>query len=511
MRSRKAFFNIGSALALQLSLIFCGFVITRLYINHFGSAIYGMTASISQFLGYIALAEAGVGGVIRAALYKPLADENKDKISGIVKAMGRFFRVIAIIFSGYALVIAAFFPLLGQSGMDWEFTFSLVLIIATSTFVEYFFGITNSVLLQADQRQYLSSVLRTITTLLNLLVVIALIRLGSSIHVVKLFTSLVFMIRPFVLSFYVRKRYRIDRLCQPDNNAIKQRWDGLGQHIAFFFHTHTDVVVLTLFTNFIEVSVYSVYNLVASGIQSFAMIFTNGFEAAFGNMLAKNETTALNRNFRIYELISSSVTVILFTTAGLMLSPFITLYTRGVTDADYHREVFAFLLLLAGALYCIRQPYHSLIIAAGHFRQTNKYAFLEVGLNIFLSVILVFRFGIVGVVIGTLVAVTYRTIFSAFYLKRNILFRNVRIFILRQVVSIATSTLIVMIVCFFIPVTTFDSYVIWGVYVVLFLLIACGVTLLINIIFYREDVRNMLAVIKTFFSSKKLLSYSKND
>ena len=502
MRSQKAFWNIGSALAMQLTLVFCGFIITRLYINNFGSAIYGMTTSISQFLGYIALAEAGIGGVVRAALYGPLANNDDAQISGIVKAMWRFFRVIAIIFLGYALVIAACFPLLSHSEMDWDFTFSLVLIIATSTFVEYFFGVTNSVLLQADQRQYLSSILRTITTILSLIVVLVLIRLGSSIHVVKLCTSLVFMIRPFVLRAYVMKRYRIDRLCQPDNNAIKQRWDGLGQHIAFFFNTHTDVVVLTLFTNFIEVSVYSVYNLVASGIQSFAMIFTNGFEAAFGNMLAKQETKALNRNFKIYELISSSVTVILFTTAGLAINPFITLYTRGVTDADYHREVFAFLLLLAGACYCVRQPYHSLIIAAGHFRQTNKYAFWEVGLNILLSVVLVFRFGLAGVVIGTLAGVTVRTVFSAVYLKRNILYRNIKVFLIRQIISIANSALIVLAVRFIIPVTTIDTYLIWGVYTLLFFLIACGFTILFDIVFYREDVKNMLAIIKNFLTSK---------
>ena len=503
MRSRKAALNIISAAVLQIVTIICGFIVPRLIISNYGSAVNGVMSSISQFLGYIALAEAGVGGVVRAALYSPLANNDNVRLSGIIKATERFFRVIAIVFIGYALIIAASFPLLQDSGMDWSLTFSLVLIIAMSTFVEYYFGITNLVLLHADQKLYITSTLRIITAVLHLLLVYVLIRLGRSVHTLRFFSALVFMIRPFVLRIYVRKRYRIDQHCQPDNNALKQKWDGLGQHIAYFLHSHTDVVVLTLFTNFIEVSVYSVHYLVASGIQKITMIFTSGFEAAFGNMLAKQETKALNRTFRIYELISSSVTIILFTTAGLLINPFITLYTRGVTDADYHRGVFAYILLLAEAVYCIRQPYHSIIIAAGHFRQTNKYAFLEAGINICLSIILVIRYGLLGVAIATLVAVTYRTAFCAVYLQRNILYRSAKAFLVRQIVTIANSALIVITVRFSFQITSIQSYKTWCITGALVMVIACAITLLFDLVFYRKDVSETHIIIKNLLSSIK--------
>jgi len=503
MRSRKVFFNVLSALLVQIVTVVCGFVVPRLQIGYFGSEVHGMVSSITQFLGYIELVEAGVGGVTRAALYGPLANRDNAKISGILKATERFFRTIAFSFCGYTLLVATGFSL-SESSFSFPFMFSLVLIIAANTFIQYFFGITNAILLNADQKAYIHSTLRIMTNVLHLAVVYLLIHMGCPLHAVKFFSALVFMIVPFYLYVYVKRKYHIDHRCPPDHEAIKQRWNGLGQHIAFFLHTHTDVVVLTLFTNFVEVSVYSVHYLVASGIERIALIFSNGFEAAFGEMLARNETDALHKSFRIYELISSSVVVILFTTAGLLINPFIQLYTKGITDANYHRELFAYILLLSEAVYCIRQPFHAVIVAAGHFKQTQNFAFLEAATNIVLSVLLVMRYGIVGVAAGTLAAMALRTVLCAIYLKGEILYRNVSFFAVRQIISAANAAAIIVVVKMIFPSFTMDSYLSFCGYGVMFIGIATYITFLFTFVFYRRDMKDAFNKIQGLSRRKKL-------
>ena len=64
-----------------------------------------------------------------------------------------------------------------------------------------------------------------------------------------------------------------------------------------------------------------------------------------------------------------------------------------------------------------------MVLAAGHFKETQTSAILEAVLNILVSIFLVFSYGLVGVAIGTLVAMTYRTIYLAWYLRDNILNR----------------------------------------------------------------------------------------
>lgn len=495
MRSRKAFLNIVSSFILQIVTFVCGFIAPRLIIATFGSSVNGVIASISQFLGYIVLLEAGVGGVVRAALYKPLATNDIHAISGIVKATEKFFRILAILFIAYSLIIAFLFPYLVNNLFDHLYTFTLVVIIGISTFIQYYFGVTYQIVLQADQKGYITSTLQIFITIMNTLTVILFIKLGANIHLVKLGSAAIFIIRPILLYLYVRKKYKIIKHQPPDNNAIKQRWDGLGHHIAFFLHTNTDIVVLTLLTNVKEVSVYSVYLMIVSGVEKLTTAFSTGLEAAFGNMIAMNEKKALNRNFRFYEFMSYNITTILFTATALMIVPFVNIYTKGITDANYTRPVFAYVLTAAEAIYCIRLPYHAVVLAAGHFKETRNGAFLEAFINIALSFLLVNFMGIVGVAIGTLAAMLFRTIQYAIYLSKHILERKIWLFIKRAMISITTAVLIIILVNL-IPSIKIDSYFTWLLQGVIVGSIAIAVAFIMNVIFYRDDMKGFVHVLK---------------
>ena len=88
MRSKKALINSISSLLSQLVTIICGFVLPRLILSQFGSSYNGITSSITQFLNCVILLRAGVGGVTRAALYKPLADgDNNPFVAGLYRSV----------------------------------------------------------------------------------------------------------------------------------------------------------------------------------------------------------------------------------------------------------------------------------------------------------------------------------------------------------------------------------------------------------------------------------------
>jgi len=496
MRSKKALANIIASLILQFVTVVCGFIVPRLIIRTFGSNINGLTTSITSFLGYITLFEAGVGGVVRASLYKPLSNKDISSISGILKATEKFFKSLSYVFIGYLFVIALYFSFFANKGYDIFFTFSLVLIIGLSTFVQYYFGLTYQVLLYADQKQYISSSLQIITLIINTFLVAVLIKLGAGIHMVKFGSSLIYIVRFVSIFLYVKRKYKLIKDCPENKDAIRNRWDGLGHHIAYFLHRNTDIVVLTLFTNFEEVSVYYVYFMVVSGIEKLVTSFSTGLEAAFGNVIAKEENEILDRNFRIYELISSSLTTILFTSTAMLIIPFITLYTKGVTDANYIRPLFAYILVMAEAVYCIRIPYHSVVLAAGHFRQTRNGAFIEASLNVILSLILVNYLGIIGVAIGTLSAMLFRTIQYAIYLSRNILNRKISEFTKRCFINIFAVLLIIFVVNS-LKVTKISSYTEWVLYAICVTIISIVIVMLINIVFYRTDIIKLFRIIKS--------------
>lgn len=511
MRSKKALWNMLSSLALQFVSVVCGLILPRLLIRSFGSSVNGMAASVTQFLSYIILFEAGVGGVVRAALYKPLADGDHAKMSGILRASDRFFRKVALVFVGYAVLVAALYPLLVRGDFEYLFTFSLVLIIALSTFFQYYFGMSRQILVQADQRRYVASNLQIVTILLNTLLAVVLIRLGCSIHAVKLGTALVYALRPLALRLYVQKRYAPDTHAAPDETAIAQRWDGFGHHTAYFLHTNTDVFVLTVFSalsravSIAEVSVYTVYYAIVAGIEKVVSAFSSGLEAAFGNMIAREENETLQCSFRAYEFFSFTLVTALFTCTAILLQPFLSVYTRGISDANYMRPLFGVLLTAAEAVYCIRIPYNNVTLAAGHYRQTRNGAFLEAGINVVLSVALVIPLGLSGVALATLAAMTVRTVQYAFYLSRHILCRPFSVFLGRCGVNAAASALAVL-CCRLLPTLTPDSYLVWALRAVPVFLICCAWPLLLNSLFYRQDLRYLWIVFRNSIQKRRVQS-----
>ena len=495
MRSRKAIANITSSFILQLVITFRGFIIPRYIITVFGSGVNGLVSSITQFLGYIALIEAGIGGVTRAALYSPLAKNDTAKISGIIKATELFFKKIAFIFAGYVLLLTIFYPIIVKNNFNWFYTSSLIIILGISTFAQYYFGITYQILLQADQKQYITINVQILTTVVNTILTLLLIYCGMSIHIIKLGSSLVYIFRPIFLNYYVKNKYHINSDCDPDNSALKQRWDALGHHIAYFLHNNTDIVVLTLFTNIMEVSVYAVYNMIVQALTNIIKVFSTGSEAAFGNMIAKNEKKSLVRNLKAFDLILSIIIITFFTVSGILIIPFIKIYTYGVKDVNYIRPSFSVFIILAQAIYCLRLPYQHITLAAGKYKETRNGAFAEAAINIILSLILVNFMGLTGVAIGTCLAMAYRIIQYAVFSCKNVLNIPISYFLKRSLVNIS-NVFIILFIASLIPQVENNTYFNWAINGIVLTLLAFSINIITNLIFYRSEFKHIQLIIK---------------
>lgn len=493
-RQKRAKLNIIISLAVQVITLLCGFVIPQLMINAYGSEAYGATSSITQFLAYITLLEGGIGGVARAALYKPLADNDTGKISAVVGELRHFFRIIAYIFLVYVLILACTYTYISDiQAFDWISTFFLVIIISISTFAQYFIGITNSVLLQAAQKVYITNLVSIVATVLNTVLTVILVNCGYSLLIVKLVSSCIFVLKPVVLQLYVKRQFSLVKCQSRDKDLLSQKWTGLGQHIAFFLHSNTDIMVLTVFANLSLVAVYSVYNMVVAHIQSFASSFSAGMEALFGDMLAKQEYEELNKTFSRYEMLISVVSVILFATTAILILPFVKLYTAGITDADYYAPTFALLLIAASLLYCLRMPYHAVTIAAGHFRQTKFAAYGEAIINISLSILLVIQYGLIGVAVGTLIATGFRFGYYVVYLSKNILYRNTQLFFKRFVLNATVFGVTLGIGYRVISLVSITNYIVWALCGVLTVAYVSVAALLGNYLVYRDELLSMIS------------------
>lgn len=490
-RSKKALYNGMVGLLCEIVTIICGLILPRLILSFFGSSYNGLTQSITQFLSFVVLLKAGVGAVTKAALYKSLAYDDKKQISRIIRATEIFMRRVALIFLAGLIVIAVIYPLLVSNEFEWFFTFTLVLIIGFSTLAQYYFGTTYQMLLEADQMQYVNSTISIVTTIANVVFASLLIKAGAGIHMVKLGSAIVFAANPIAINIVARKKYKIDSKVEPDNTALSQRWDAFAQQVAMLIRDNTDIVILTIVSNTLEVSVYTVYFMVIRAMNSIVRSFTNGLVAAFGNMMAKGEEVVLRKSLELYELMVNCLSAISYSCIFVLITPFVMVYTSGITDVDYNRPIFGYILALAYVFFCIRLPYQNIVEAAGHFKQTKNGAYIEAAINLSTSIVLAWRFGIIGVAVGTLLAMLFRTIQYALYVSKNLVVRSWWIFIKRVLVSLLNMALIV-IVCNAIPRPYISDFLSWGINGVIVFSISIAVTFLINYSFYKSQMDSFI-------------------
>lgn len=495
-RSKRAVLNIVVSLLCQILTLVCGLIVPQLMIGHYGSEAYGATASIAQFLAYISLLEGGIGGVARAALYKPLAKGDIVTISKIVAEIKRFFRIIAYVFIAYTLILACSFKTISHiECFDWLSSFLLVIAISISTLAQYFVGISYATLIQASQRTYITDVINISTMILNTILVVFLVNMGSSLIIVKFVSSFVYVLRPLFMWMYVKKKFALTRSDYDGTNYLTQKWDGLGQHIAYFLFSNTDIAVLTILANLKTVSVYSVYYMIIVQVDNLTAAFSSGMEAIFGDMLAKKEIKKLSDTFDYYESLISVIALILFSVTAVLIVPFVRLYTKNVSDADYIQPFFAWILIGAYLITAMRRPYHNLVIAAGHFRQTQIAAYGEAIINVIISVVLVSKYGLIGVAVGTIVATLFRLLYYVDYLSTHIFYRNIRKFIKRIIVNIIVSSLICIPGTIFCKFWDFSGYITWGIAGAILTLGATIITFGIYALVYKSDVLFIIAKI----------------
>ena len=486
--------NSASSLIYQFAAIICGFILPRFFLDCFGSEINGLVSSIAHFLSFISLAECGVGAVVQSALYKPLAERDMAGVSRIVVSSERFFRKVAYLLLGYAVVLMLVYPLITIKEFDYLFTLVLIFAIAINSFAQYYLGMTYKLLLTADQLGFIQYGIHTVTLVLNTVLCIMLMHWGASVQIVKLASSLLFILQPVLLSVIAEKKYAIDHKVKLTEEPIKQKWNGLAQHIATVVLGNTDTVVLTLLSTLENVSVYAVYHLVVNGVKQIVLSLTNGMQAMLGNMLAKKEMELLEQTFDRMEWLLHTVVTFAFSVTAILIVPFVRVYTAGITDADYIVPVFAGLITLAQASYCYRLPYNIMVLAAGHYKQTQWSAITEAAINVVTSVILVFRFGLIGVAIGTFTAMVYRTVYLAVYLKKNILHRPLQHFLKHLLVDVCSAVLLFAAVYAFPVFYAMEqiSYFSWFLLAVKVAVTGLFVLFLTNCFFYRKTIKQFI-------------------
>lgn len=493
-RAKYLIYNSISSIFQQIIAVICGLLVPRMILAAYGSAVNGTISSIAQFISITSLLQGGVSGATRVAFYKPVAINNHDGINVVYSTSQNFFRKFSVGLAIYIFGLSFVYPLLFESAFSVKDTLYMVLILGLDAVFNYFFGITNQLLLFADQRGYINTLLQAFCTVLSAACSLILISAGASIHMVKLSSALVLLIRPFLLKVFVKRKFKIEKVPR-DPNVLSQSNAALVKSVAFHIHTSTDSIIITALMSPVWVSIYAVHKYVVGSISSIVSTVLGNTEVVFGQMIANNEKETLKREVPVYDLMSKMFSTVFFFTCIILISQFVKIYTRNVEDISYYHPLFAVLLCVSEMVYCMSLTYHNIIMSSGHIKQTRWISISEAVSNIVLSIMLVRVLGIEGVAIGTIVAFLFNTIANIHYMKNNIFNMSIK-FIVKSYVVNLTAGVLAIIIFWYVIGYEIKGFYDFFIYAAVVFIVVGVIDVILNQVFLNQYCGSVLRAIK---------------
>ncbi|RSK33698.1 lipopolysaccharide biosynthesis protein [Bhargavaea beijingensis] len=457
---KKVAKNIGASFLNQMVNIITNFILPPLIIGTYGSQVNGLVTTIKQLMSYIRLVGAGISIATNHSLYKPLADKDYHRTSGMLNAANSMFNKAGTLFTVLALITSFIYPTFIKGTLDYTLVVILIIVMSIEGASEFFVVGKYKSLLYADQKSYITSLVQTFGIVLSFIFTYILILQQANIVLVLLAASLLYVVRIVFLTTYVRRNYSyLNPKTPPIMSAVEKRNDAFIHQLTGLAILSSQAIVLSIFVGLEAASLYAVYNVVFSGLYSICSQVVSSVAPFLGRTKALDNNIKLRKQFNLVEFSYNLVMSYIYSVCTIMIIPFITIYV-GNADINYIDYGVASLFLLFSFFNTIRLPAQYMISVAGHFKETKIKAVIEASISIVLQVVLVNFYGIYGVLIGTAIAIGWRCFDIILYTNKYIISQANKLSLIRMV-KIPVVTLILIIINYaFInnEVTTFREW-----------------------------------------------------
>lgn len=391
--------------ALNLFLVWLGrFIFVRVL-----SADYlGINGLFSNVINVLAIADLGIPTAMAYSLYKPIAEGNTKKIASIVAFFRKIYLCISFAVLVTGLVLIPFLSyIVNLEDPVPNLTLYYVLILLNTVF-SYLF-IYRTTLMTADQKDYI---------LQNYIVIFRIVTFVAQITVLLIFRNYLFYLSAGVIvlliSNLVQNRVTLrhypylkepaENLDGEDKKTIwKNVFDLFLYRLCGIIQNNTDSILISFYAGTVFVGYYSNYQAIVLAVTAIINIVFNGVKASLGSLFASKDAS-LEKKRKAYwtmELVNFWIVAFCSTCFICLFQSFIRLSF----GSEYVME-FAMVIAIVLNFYTsnIRQSIWAFRETMGFFHEVRLITAVTAVLNIILSVVLGYFWGIFGILIATVIA-----------------------------------------------------------------------------------------------------------
>jgi len=405
MRTRYAFFNIAAGLGNQLVITALSFLSRTVFIHSLGAEYLGVNALFTSVLAMISLAEAGIGASITYQLYKPVAEDDRPRILGLMRLYRRAYAAIGLVVLALGLAMLPLLPYVVRDVSVERLELVYVLFVL-NTALPYFFIHRHS-FLNVNQKNYIVTLTFTgATVLATALKVLVLLRTGD--YILYLVTEFSIMLAATIgVAAVVGRMYPWLRLkdAPPVDPATKRELMTnvkaiLLQNVGTYLIFGAESLVISSFVSVAAVGLYSNYKMLIDICRNFIYQVSNNLYHSVGNLVARESRERIYEVFRGMQLMNFW----LYSCAGIALYAVIGPFIRAwIGEAWVMEPAVPALLLLLFYERGMRNAVATVKTTSGIFREDRYAPLVQAAVTLGCAVALVGPLGISGVFLGSLI------------------------------------------------------------------------------------------------------------
>ncbi len=406
MRERYSIINVAAGLIGQLIVLLLAFA-QRMIFLHFLSVEYlGVSGLFSNILSILGMAELGIGSTMVYSMYKPAAQGDQEHMTRLMNLYRLLYRRVAVAVAALGLLLLPFLDFFVKGETEIPLLRLIYLLYLADAVSSYFLSYKNAALV-AHQRSYYKLAVNYAGNAIQLVLQTAiLVVTGNYI----LFLVIQLLTRLSVNLIVARKADRTYTYLKssrelPDREerrAIRKNVRAMSIHVfGGAIKRGTDNILISAFVGLKSVGIFSNYQLVYAAAQTLMEKIYAGFDASIGNLGATESSKTV---YEVFKILDFFVFVLYgYATVGLfvMCSPLIEL-----AFGEQYLFPVSVSCLLAMDLYLtgVRQIMLEFRTALGLFQRDRYKAVAESVINLVVSLLLVGRYGVEGVLLGTVVS-----------------------------------------------------------------------------------------------------------
>lgn len=421
---RKTIKNFTITIICQMLMLAFGLILPRQIVAKLGSESNGFLSTISEIFVYVSLLEGGLGLALHNSLYALIQSEDYKSITDVLSAVKTRYRSIACVYVLISALLSLVYPFFLKTNLAYTDMGLAIFCQGVGGACSLYYTSTITTYLSAKGKSYIREIVHVLIYVCMSATKIVALQFFDKIYCVSIVSLLFAIIEAFIYHLYFKKKEKKISLL-----SDTPRFDMLTEHSYFLVHqissaifSSTDLFVISMFCSLTDASIYAVYSLVFTALSTVLSAVFNSLKYILGNEYAKG----INQYIKVHDLFDTlylALTFSVYFTALLFANSFVSIYMMNM-DVVYTDPYLPYLFASIKILSSSRNVCGNTHNIAHKAKQNIIPTILESIINLTVSIVLVQFIGIYGVLVGTIIALLFRTNQTILYTNLYILKRS---------------------------------------------------------------------------------------